>query len=145
MAEKVFLEKELSYRLVGCFYQVRNMYGIGHREKFYYAVLDEAMISAGLPFTNKPSVPLYSVQTGKKVSMIIPDKLVSGKIIVEIKAKPFTSTEDLAQVREYLHLTPYEILYLVNFTEAAFSPRRFIYTNDRKPFLQMSREINQYL
>ena len=129
------IEKELSFRLVGCLYKVRNLYGSGHRENFYDKVLDELLISDAIPFTNKPRVPLYSMQTGKIITNIIPDKLIADKIILEIKAKPFLTNDDKAQVREYLRITHYEILYLVNFGEKNFEPIRYIYTNDRKPFL----------
>ena len=135
MEGKFFLEKELSYRLIGCFYKVRNLYGNGHRELFYDRVLSEILTIEKIPFVEKPKIPLYSMQTGRIISHIIPDKLVAGKIIVELKAKPCVIADDRAQVREYLKITAYEILYLVNFAEAAFQPIRNIYTNDRKPFL----------
>ena len=130
-----FLEEELSYKLVGCFYKIRNLYGSGHREKFYDAVLGEILESEKILFVNKPKIKLYSLQSGKVISYIVPDKLVENKIVVELKAKPFITQDDVAQVREYLHITRYEILYLINFGEQEFKPRRFIYTNDRKPFL----------
>ena len=129
------LEKELSYKLVGCLYRVRNLYGSGHRENFYDKVLDEVLVSEQIQFANKPRIPLYSIQTGKIISYIIPDKLIADKIILELKAKPFLTSEDKAQVREYLRITHYQILYIVNFGERDFDPIRNIYTNDRKPFL----------
>lgn len=133
--DKIFLEKDLSYKLVGCFYKVRNLYGVGQREKFYDEMLGEVLELEGLKFIDKPKVPLYSILTGKIVSYRIPDKLVEGKIMVEIKAKPFFTKDDIGQATEYLKITGYQILYLVNFSESNFQPRRFIYTNDRKPFL----------
>ena len=135
MEGKVFLEKELSFTLVGCFYKIRNLYGSNYREKFYDTVADEIFKEAALSIVDKPKIELYSFTTGKIVSHIVPDKLINQKIIVELKAKPFTAREDMAQVMEYLKITKYEILYLVNFGEKEFEPRRFIYTNDRKPFL----------
>ena len=135
MEEKMFLEKDLSYKLMGCFYKVRNTYGSGLREKFYDQVLGEILSLEGLQFVEKPRVPLYSVQTGKVISFSIPDKLVADKIIIELKAKPFMSRDDIGQATEYLRITPYEILYLVNFGEQNFKPRRIICTNDRKSFL----------
>ena len=133
-----FLERELSYKLVGCFYDVRNLYGSGLREKFFDEALDEILMKAGLPFVNKPRILLYSKITGKIISYRIPDKLVADKIIVEIKAKPFTSPQDAMQAKEYLSITSYEILYLINFGEPYFKPIRLIKTNDRKPFLNFS-------
>jgi len=137
----MFLEKELSYKLVGCFYKVRNLYGRALREKFYDAMLGEVLVEEGLSFIDKPKVEIYSVQTGKVVTYIVPDKLIEGKIIVELKAKPFTNKNDYAQVREYLVVTHYEIIYLVNFGEENFEPKRFIYTNDRKPFLPAQPDL----
>ena len=133
--EGKFLEQGLSYQLVGCFYTVRNLYGSGHREVFYDRVLDEVLAAEEIHFINKPRVSLHSIQTGNAISFIIPDKLIGGKILLEVKAKPFTTNDDMGQVLEYLRITEYEILYLVNFGEKYFQPKRFIYTNDRKSFL----------
>lgn len=46
--EEKFLEQELSYQLVGCFYRVRNIYRSGHREIFYDRVLDEVLAGGEL-------------------------------------------------------------------------------------------------
>ncbi len=129
------MEEALSNRVMGGFYRVRNMYGSGHREKFYDQILDEIMRVEGLSIVDKPRVPLYSMLSGKIVSYVVPDKLVEDKILIEIKAKPITLFEDIAQATEYLRIVHYEILYLVNFGERNFRPMRRIYTNDRKPFL----------
>ncbi|MFA4830867.1 MAG: GxxExxY protein [Patescibacteria group bacterium] len=133
-----FLEKDLSYKLMGCFFKIRNLYGGGMREKFYDEVSDEIMREAKLVFINKPRIELFSFTTGRLISYFVPDKLVEDKIIVEYKAKPFLAKEDIGQANEYLKITKYEILYLVNFGEKNFEPRRLIQTNDRKPFLNLS-------
>ena len=135
------MEKELSYRLMGCFYKVRNLYGSGHREKVYDEMLSGILKEEGFSFIEKPQVSIYSLQTGKKISFIVPDKLVENKMIVEIKAKPFCSLDDINQVREYLKITEFEIIYLVNFGEKNFRPRRYIYTNDNKPFLAQTKHL----
>ena len=129
------MEKDLSFKLMGCFYKVRNVYGCGHREKIYDRVLDEVLVEAGLKYVNKPKITLYSFALGKPISSFIPDKLIENKILVEIKAKPFVTVEDLNQMREYIKITKYEIIYLVNFGLKEFKPFRYIYTNDRKPFI----------
>jgi len=141
MEGKLFLEKNLSYRLMGCFYKVRNLYSGDHREKVYDEMLGEVLKEEGLNFADKPQIPLYSLQTGKKISFIVPDKLVENKIIVELKAKPFCNLDDINQVREYLKITEFEIIYLVNFGEKNFKPRRYIYTNDNKPFLAQTKHL----
>jgi GxxExxY protein len=137
--EKNFFEKELSYKLMGCFYKVRNLYGVGYRESFYDKALDDVLKEEKLEFVNKPHIPIYSLQTGSKISFIVPDKLVQNKIIVEIKAKPFCNLDDINQAREYLKITEFEIIYLVNFGEKNFRPKRYIYTNDNKSFLAQTK------
>lgn len=87
----MFLEKELSYRVMGCFYKVRNLYGGGHRESFYDKILDEVFNEESLNFVDKPQVAIYSLQTGKN--------------------------------------------------EKNFRPRRYIYTNDNKPFLAQTKYL----
>ncbi len=141
MEGKIFLEKDLSYKVVGCFYTVRNLYGSGLREEFYDKALGEVLVAGQLTFVDKPSVPLYSKTTGKIITHRVPDKLVADKIIVEVKAKPFVYRSDIKQINEYLAITPYEILYLVNFGEAQFKPVRIIQTNDRKPFLRFTKSV----
>jgi GxxExxY protein len=141
MEGKIFLEKELSYRLMGCFYKVRNLYGSGHREKLYDEALSDVLAEERLKFVDKPQISIYSLQTGKKISFFVPDKLVESKIIVELKAKPFCNLDDINQAREYLKMTEFEIIYLVNFGEKNFRPKRYIYTNDNKSFLSQIKHL----
>ncbi len=140
-----FLEKDLSYKIMGCFYDVRNKYGSGHRERVYDRVLSEHFELKNIRYISQPRIDIYSLDTGKKIAIYVPDKLVENKIIVEIKAKPVTSKEDQRQVIEYLKASRYEIAYLVNFGEEEFHPKRFIYTNDRKPFLATGKVTPQNL
>lgn len=131
----MFLEKELSHKLVGCFFAVRNKYGSGHKEILYDRAFKEELENKKFSYITKPKIILYSVSTGKKIGSFIPDYLIEEKILVELKALPFTKPEDFQQLLEYLKISQYEIGYLVNFGEAQFKPKRFIYTNDRKSFV----------
>ncbi|MFH1427293.1 MAG: GxxExxY protein [Patescibacteria group bacterium] len=130
----MFLEKELSEKLMGCFFDIRNRYGPHHREKFYHLVLAELLELRKINYINNPKINKYSLETGKLITCYIPDILAENKIIIELKAKPFLSNDDIRQTIEYLKTTKYEILYIVNFGETNFKPKRYIYTNDRKIF-----------
>ncbi len=130
----MFLEKALSEKLMGCFYDIRNKYGPNHRENFYHRVLIELIGLRKIEFKNKPKINKYSLDTGKLITYYLPDILVENKIIIELKAKPFLTMDDIRQTIEYLKTTKYEILYIVNFCEEKFKPKRYIYTNDRKIF-----------
>lgn len=130
-----FLEEELSYALMGCFFDVRNQYGRWHKEKVYHRVLKEKFDREKIGYIYEPKIDIYSFDSGKKIAFYNPDFLAEEKIVVEIKAKRYVPKEESNRAIEYLKTSQYEILYLVNFRKEEFSPRRFIYTNDRKPFL----------
>lgn len=85
-------------------------------------------------FKNKPKIKKYFFETGKLITYYSPDLLVEDKIIIEIKAGPFLTKDDMGQTIEYLKTTKYKIIYIINFGEKNFKPRRYIYTNDRKIF-----------
>lgn len=137
MDDNKILYKDLSYEIVGCFFSVRNKYGVHHRENVYHKTLMEELKLKGLKFVSKPKIPLYSLTTGERVTYYEPDILVENLIVVEIKAMPFTKQDHIMQLCEYLKISEYELGYLVNFGEKDFKPRRFIHTKDRKDFLKL--------
>ena len=128
-----FLEKELTYTIIGCCFDVRNKYGMLHKEKVYDRALSEQLSIKGLRYVDQPRINVYSLDTGKILATYIPDKLVESKVILEIKAKRFVPREEYIRALEYLKTSEYELLYIINFGEEEFNPRRYIYTNDRKP------------
>lgn len=136
---KFFPEKELSSILMKGFYRIRNNYGSGHREKIYERAIGEWLDLNKIIYVFQPRIDIYSLDTGEKIGIYIPDVLVADIIPIEIKARPFTSKEDEHQIISHLKSSEYEIAYLVNFGEKNFKPRRFIYTNDRKLFIKIKQ------
>ncbi len=135
MSEDGLLEKELSYKVRGCFYNVANKYGKGLKEIIYQKALEEELEKENLKFESQKRIDIYSLETGKKLGTYVPDILVEDKIIVEIKATSFTRVDDINQQRSYLKASKYEIGYLVNFCTQELEIKRSICTNDRKPFI----------
>ena len=138
---KFFPEKELGFILMKGFYRIRNNYGSGHREKIYERAIGEWLNLNKIVYVFQPRIDIYSLDTGKKIGIYIPDVLAANKIPIEVKAMPFTTKENEHQIISYLKSSEYEIAYLVNFGEKDFKPRRFIYTNDRKSFIKIKQVI----
>jgi len=132
--DKYFPEKELGGKLMQCFYDVRNKYGRWYSEKVYDEALKEQLELQNIDFVYQPRIDIYSIDTGKKISTYIPDFLIEGKILVENKVNPYSLQDNIDKALQYLKNCRYEILYLVNFREKDFKPRRFISTNNRKSF-----------
>ena len=133
----MFLEKELSSVLMKSFYDIRNKYGKWHNERIYDRALQEYYDRIGVKYISQPRINIYSLDSGRVLGVYVPDLLVDNKIIIELKARSFVSQEEREKAIEYLKCSNYEILYLVNFREDNFKPRRFIFTNNRKSFISV--------
>ena len=133
----MILEKELSYKLQGCVYNVANKYGAGLKETIYEKALAEELEKEGIKFEEQKRINIYSIESGKILGTYIPDFIVEEKIVLEIKATEFTAISSKNQQQSYLKASKYEIGYLINFGTPELYMKRFIFTNDRKPFLRL--------
>lgn len=129
------LEAELSYKLRGCFFNVYNLYGHGLKEIIYQKALVEEFEKQKIKHEQQKRIEIYSLESGKKLGLYIPDFLIEGKIIVEIKSTPMTLSSFIRQQRSYLRASKFEIGFLVNFGGIEIDIRRSIFTNDRKQFI----------
>ena len=134
------LEKELSYKIQGAFFEVSKKYGKGLKEKIYQEALSEEFAKQNLGFEPQKRIDIYSLDTGKVLGTYVPDFVIENKIIIEIKSSNFTTRSDIDQQRSYLRASSFEIAYLVNFSTPKLDIRRSIYTNNRKPFVSLLRK-----
>lgn len=131
------LEADLCYKIRGAIFRVANKYGKGLKEIIYQRALAEEFTKLGLKFEQQKRINIYSLETGKVLGVYVPDFVVEGKVIVELKSTSFTIKRDIEQQRSYLRASIYEIAFLVNFGSSQLEIRRSIYTNDRKPFVTL--------
>ncbi len=68
-------------------YEVYNTLGFGHRETVYQKALAEEFNRRKIPFEREKK--LNVLYKGKGVGLYIPDFVVDGKVILEIKATGF--------------------------------------------------------
>ena len=130
------LHGELTYKLRGLFFDIRNTYGPGQKENIYGNLLTEALKENKIPFAKEKLINIYT--PNKKVAGTYkPDFVIDNKIIVEIKSSSYTIRVDEKQLYYYLRNSNYEIGLLVNFSTPKLYIKRIIYTNDKKPFLQL--------
>ena len=130
------LHRELTYKLRGIFFQIRNTYGPGQKENIYCNLLEEILKENQVPFKREKSIKIYSLNK-KVVGIYKPDFIVDDKIILEIKSSMITPKVNEKQLYYYPRNSKYEIGFLVNFSTPKLFIKRIIYTNDRKPFLSV--------
>lgn len=126
------LHKELSYAVVGCIYDVRNVYGSGQKEIVYQNALSKVLERHRLSYRREVSITIRSPETGKPMGTYVLDFVVDEKVIIEVKAIKFTPRKIEQQLYSYLKSTPHEVGYLVNFGSPSLYLKRVIFTNDRK-------------
>jgi len=128
-ADKNFLYKELSYKIVGCFYDVYNELGPAHKEQVYHEALGISFNEAGIRYKDKPRLAVLF--RGKNVGIYEPDYIVDEKIVVEIKSLLNLPRVFEKQLYYYLRGTEYKVGYLVNFGNEHIDIRRRVYESAR--------------
>ena len=104
---------ELSYKIVGCAFEVFNSIGPGHLEKVYQRALAIAFTNAGLKFLEQVRKEVF--YDGEVVGYGSLDFLVEEKIAVEIKRGTYFNPSDFSQVQKYLQFKDLRLGILIRF------------------------------
>ncbi|MGC8981650.1 MAG: GxxExxY protein [Minisyncoccia bacterium] len=126
---KNILYKDLSYKLQGIFFKIKNELGGGYKEPIYRKALEKELEKNKIMFQKEYPIKVFS-KDGEFLGLYRPDFVVEDKIIVEIKTKNFLSRQERIVIYDYLKNSKYQVGYLVNFGSKKFYVRRYIYTND---------------
>jgi GxxExxY protein len=124
-----YKHKDLTERVIKCFYEVYNQLGFGFLEKVYEHALMIELEKNNIPAKNQQSLEVY--YKGESVGDYFADIIIDGKIILELKATESIIEEHEYQLINYLKATNIEIGLLLNFGKKP-EIRRKIFTNDRK-------------
>jgi GxxExxY protein len=108
---------------------VQRTLGFGFLERVYQNALILELRREGVPA--ETGVPIEVRYLGEVVGVYEADVLVSGLVIVEIKAVEHVREADEVQLVNYLRATPIEVGLLINFGPRLVVKRR-IFTNDRQ-------------
>jgi GxxExxY protein len=123
------LHKELTNKIINCFYTVYNTLGFGFLERVYENSLLIELRKQGIKAEKQKPIRVY--YTEQLVGEYFADIVVSDSIIVELKAAECIIEEHELQLINYLKGTDKEIGLLLNFGKRP-EFRRKIFTNDRK-------------
>jgi len=102
------------YRLMGAAFEVHNVQGGGLLEEIYQQSLEIELHLQNIPFQSKLEVAVhYKGQILNK--KYVPDLMVYGRIVVELKAVAALLPEHEAQLLNYMRITRSPVGYLINF------------------------------
>lgn len=108
------IHPELSYKIIGCAYEVFNAIGNGHLEKVYQKAMAVALRKAGIRFTEQLEYNLYF--SGVLIGTGRLDFLVDETIAVEIKRGDYFHPAAFEQLQEYLQSKKLKLGLLIRFS-----------------------------
>jgi len=105
--------KELTYKIIGVYFDVYNELGHGFLESVYQRSLGLALESVGLTVRNYVKIPVWF--RGQRVGMFEGDMLVQDQVLLELKTARCSDRSHYAQTLNYLRATDIEVGILLNF------------------------------
>lgn len=126
--------KELTSKIISCFYTVYNTLGYGFLEKVYENALMIELAKNGLNSEKQKKIEVH--YEGRIVGEYFADIIVVDSVILELKAAESIALEHELQLLNYLKATRMEVGLLLNFGPKPEIKRK-IFSNDKKPLLKL--------
>ena len=105
--------KELTYKIIGVFYDVYNELGHGFLESVYQRALGLSLETVGLKVTNYVKIPVWF--RGQRIGQFEGDMLIEDSVLLELKVARCLDRSHQAQLLNYLRATHIEVGLLLNF------------------------------
>ena len=122
-------ERELTQRIIECFFRVYDALGFGFLESVYRRAMALELAASALRAGSEAVIDVW--YRAEKVGHFRADLIVEHKVIIEIKAAQTLAPAERKQLLNYLRGGPVELGLLLHFgPKARFE--RLIFTNDQK-------------
>lgn len=131
-----FLYEEETYKIRGACFRIWKELGGGFKEKIIENALKIELEEEGFGVDAQKRIPIY--YKDKKIGVYVPDMVINGKILIELKSKTFITTEDQRQFWLYLKATDYKLGLLINFGPDKLIINRRIYDEARLKYQRKS-------
>jgi GxxExxY protein len=123
---KVLTEHDdITFEVIGCAMAVHRALGPGYREDTYQRALEARLSKKQLSHEPQKLIQVYdTLQTNVLIGYYIPDFVVEGCVVVEIKALRGLDDDHLAQVIGYLVALNAPVGLLINFGQRMLQWKR---------------------
>jgi len=105
-----------SYIIRGIAFEIYRQFRNAYKEKIYQNAYAIGLKEKDLIVEREKRIDVFF--KGKKVGVYIPDLVINEKIIIELKAKPKVTADDIKQFWYYLKGSNYKVGFLINFGAA---------------------------
>lgn len=110
--------------VIGAAYEVSNTLGAGFLEKLYERALVSELTLRGIAVRTQVTYPV--LYKGELVGEYVPDLVVEGQLIVELKCVDQFAPVHMAQCLSYLQASGLKLALLLNFQHPKVQCRRVI-------------------
>jgi len=118
------VEKDLTFRVVGCAMMVLNELGNGLREKTYERALCIELRHQGISFQQQHSYPV--IYRGEHIDDYIPDLEVENRLIVEAKTVEKIIDAHIGQLLNYLKIARLDAGVILNFKQSRLEWKKVV-------------------
>ena len=108
------MDRDYTYRIIGCVYEVYNQLGPGLLESIYESAMIHELRSNGFEVKNQVQVPVY-YKGGLINHDLRLDLIIDGRLILELKSVVDYRKLFEKQLFTYLRLMNCELGYVINF------------------------------
>ena len=115
---------ELSYKIVGCAFEVFKELGYGHPEKVYQKAMAILFDEKNIPYSKEEYMPIKFRDTLLRKQFI--DFVVEEKVVVELKKNFHFSKAHIDQVLYYLQAKKVQLAILINFGKEGATFKRIV-------------------
>ena len=120
---------QLSYKIVGCAFEVFKTLGYGHPEKVYQKAMAILFDEKEIPYTKEEYVPIKFRDVLLRKQFI--DFVVENKIVVELKKNFHFSKTHIDQVLYYMQEKNIQLAILINFGKEGATFKRIINVKEK--------------
>ena len=129
MSSAITVFQEEGYKLMGAAFEVYNEQGYGLAEEIYQESFEIELELRQIPWKSKQELATFYKNRPLK-KRYVPDVIVYGGMVVELKAVSELLPEHEAQVFNYMRIARMSVGYLINFGhKATLEWKRFIITD----------------
>lgn len=115
-----------TYQIIGAAMEVHKNLGGGFLEVIYGDALEQEFLARGIPYEREKELHIY-YKDKVLPHHYKPDFICYGSVIVELKAIDHLTSENQAQIINYLAATRCKVGLLLNFGKISLEKRRFVF------------------
>jgi GxxExxY protein len=127
-----FLYERETFLIRKACFEVWKQFGSAYKESVIDRALTIELHKLGLSVEDQKRIEIF--YGGKKIGEYVPDKIINGIIILELKRKTFLTKQDQVNFWNYLRGSSYKLGLLINFGDEKLEIKRVVYDKARRRY-----------